>query len=79
MELVINKVEDIAKLEGWTIKGAAIQVTAGVDPVINFTLAHPAAEHDISLAVIATVSFGRSGNVMVVNALLAVHSEDVGE
>lgn len=76
MELAISKVEDLSKLKGWQIKG----ISSGrvlVDPCISFVLTHPAAEKPICLTITADVRFGRSGNVMVADALLHIHSSDV--
>ena len=78
MELIINKLEDLEKLKGWTIKEASFSLAAGgVDPVISFKLEHPAAECPVLFAVKAFPTFGRSGNIALVNASFNLHTEDV--
>ncbi len=74
-QLIINKPEDLAKLIGWTIDG--VQVAVGSNPVITLQIHHLAAEYPVKLHITGDVSFGRSGNVMIVNSIFTLKTEDV--
>lgn len=76
MELNLNKPEDLAKLEGWTIKGIQHGL-AGSDPMLVFRLEHLAAGRPIKLIVSAAVNFGRSGNILLANTALTLRTEDI--
>lgn len=75
MELIINKFEDLNKLTGWMIDGVGI--TIGANPVLTFQMHHPAAACPIKVHIIGDVSFGRSGNVFIINPTFQLKTEDV--
>jgi len=74
-ELVIKKIEDLKKLEGWTI--SAVEMQAGNNPILTLTLKHHVASCPVKLHVIGDVNFGRSGNIMIVNPALTFKTENV--
>ncbi len=74
-QLIINKPEDLAKLIGWTIDG--VQVAVGSNPVITLQIHHLAAEYPVKLHIICDVGFGRAGNLMIVNPIFRLQTEDV--
>ena len=78
MELSISKKEDLSKLEGWTIKGATFQAD-GSDPSIALRVEHPLAGCPVLLTIIGAVSFGRSGNIMIVNSVINFKTQDIKE
>ncbi len=77
MELKLKNLEDINKLEGWTVKGVSLGKSNGIDPCLHLVMTHPAAEKPIGLTIIASVQFGRSGNVNVTDAVLSIKAEDI--
>ncbi len=76
MELVLTKIEDLEKLKGWRIDGATLE-RQDVAPVLVLQMSHLAAECPVCLKIKPVVSFGRSGNVMLVTESLSLHIEDV--
>lgn len=75
MELVIEKQTDLAKLEGWTIN--KVEHAIGATPSLTLTISHVAAEVPVKLHIIADVTLGRSGNVLVCNPTIILKLEDV--
>jgi len=76
-ELNIKSVQDLSKLNGCRIENAQFSVN-GVDPVITLDVSHPALIGKIArISFIGTVSFGRSGNVFLVNTGITIHTEDI--
>ena len=76
-QLTLKDANDLQKLVGFKIEGLAVIV--GPDCTLQLRLSHPAAEKQVLLSVIASVSFGRSGNVMTSNGTLTFKSEDIDE
>ncbi len=76
MELSITKSEELSKLEGWTIKAASFQPN-GADPSIALKLEHIAAQCPVLLTITGTVTFGRSGNIMIVNSMINFKTQDL--
>ena len=75
MELIIQKLEDIAKLEGWTIQKASVSL--GADPLLTLNITHPAAEKAVNLRIIGGVHYQRVGNnITVLNSTFTIKSED---
>lgn len=75
-ELVITTKEDLAKLEGWTIREAHLEAS-GVDPVLVLSASHPLAAKKCLIKISPMIKFGRTGNVMVADGLLTIHVEDI--
>ena len=75
--LVINTLDDLRKLEGWTIKKAfkASDRPAAVAMVIS----HQAAENDVMIIFDAVVNMGRSGQVVIANENIKITVKDVIE
>lgn len=75
-EVNLIKTEDFQKFIGWTVKECQV-ITNGADPGLLLQLSHPAAECPVQLRILSGVTFGRSGNIMVVNAQLHFNVEDL--
>ena len=71
----IKCVEDLRKLVGWHIKDIAI-ITDSSDPIVKLTLSQIAADFLLQVEIKPVVTFGRSGNVFLVNASLNVKAEE---
>lgn len=75
--LIIKTPADLNKLAGWTIEDAGLG--KGNNPSIRFKISHPAAETKVILIIQADIHFGRSGNVMVADAILGCQTFDLVE
>ena len=78
-ELVIKNLEDLKKLSGWTIEKAGKVANATPACTIGLLLSHPAAERKVVLKFWPTVTFGRAGNIMLVNESLKIEVLDTDE
>jgi copper homeostasis protein CutC len=74
-ELVIQSAEDLKKLQGWQIEAATYSVE-GVDPSVRLKITHPAASCPVMVIIRPQVSFGRSGNIFLVNQALTIQTQD---
>jgi len=75
-QIAFNNGGDLKKLIGCLIEDVRTEITNG-DPALVLKLSNPGAEKDIGLRVISGVTFGRSGNVMLVNGSLTFHPFDI--
>jgi len=73
--ITVNKLEDLRKLEGWTLKN--VQPLPGVPPCLRLTMAHPAAENAVTLTLMPSMNLGLSGNLVVANIDLKMVLDDV--
>ncbi len=74
-QATLKQVDDLGKLKSFRIEDISLMV--GPDAVVTLTLSHPAAEKQLRLKINSGVSFGRSGNVMVLNSTLTFGTEDI--
>lgn len=73
-QLTIENLQDLGKLEGWTIKKAT-----GQGSTIILILKHGAAERPVKLVLQAQVVVGMNGNMTTHSARLLMQTSDVEE